>query len=237
MAKLAGAQAFSVRKRDRVISLPEVGELRVKSTDVAQKLASSRLSLRLHGDLLGMASGAQGGSPEQPVGQPTQERINQANMSDVDYVSVDILTPSGQPTGVKVRRFKDPLEKARDLRWISEDQFQAGQRFLSVLYGAQLEPRLISTMEKSVDGSRSSNISEHRETCRKQVFMALAAIRNEKYRLPFLTWTSSMLSRDVGIADFGGAFSKSLYKGAQRAKGKVVLGEILSDLAKHFGLK
>jgi len=165
----------------------------------------------------------------------TPERLGHIADRGLDAGTVNLLTPSGFPTGVKFRKIDTPIEQAMRRKWIRERHYMAGTRFLHYLYNAKLEPRLVANLEKAVDGSRSNSVSDYRLHCQEQVNRALRAT-DARYRDPFFTWAYACLSQDVSVGDLGTMFSKAKHLPSQLRMGKKVLWNVLEDFAKHWGL-
>lgn len=165
----------------------------------------------------------------------TTQRISHAARAGLTTAQHEIMSPNGFATGVKYRKIDSPIDVALNYGWIDERMHAAGMRFMHLLHSAKLEPRMIANLEKSVDGSRTGNISDHRVHCMQQVSHSIRALP-PRIRPAWIDWTYDALHKDVGIAHLGCYFSRAKHLPSQLAAGKKVLREVLLTLAKQYGL-
>lgn len=165
----------------------------------------------------------------------TIERLAHAVDAGLIADSHEILSPSGFSTKARYRKIDDPIEVAFKRGWIAERHFMAGAKFFGCVHAAIRQPRLISSMEPSVDGSKTSNsMSDRRLVAQNELRRALRALP-QKYRDPFFSWTIASLSGDVSVMSLGSYFSRARRADNVNETGKRKLLEILTVLAKHYG--
>lgn len=165
----------------------------------------------------------------------TPERLQRALASGLDVGEHEILSPNGFSTGVKYRRIDSPVQVALNRGWIRERHYMAGTKFFETMNAAIRHPKVTSTTEAVVDGSRGRDVhSDYRIKAQSSLRDALKALPL-KYRDPFFDWAFRGLSEDISVTTLGAYFSKAQHAPALIRMGKVRLVEILNILAKHYG--
>ena len=166
----------------------------------------------------------------------TPERISRALSAGLDARETDILSPSGQKTGVRYRQIDNPVETALSRGWIRERHYAAGMKFFETMNAGIKHPRVIAQLDGVVvDGTRGNDsISDHRAKAQAALGRAVAALP-PKMRDPFFSWAFRGLSEDISVAGFGAYFSRAQNLRDVTEVGKRKLLICLGALAKHYG--
>ena len=166
----------------------------------------------------------------------TPERKAHARLAGVAITTAEIYTPSGQSTGQRRRQLEHPLDTAAKRGWITPEQHAAGCRIRALMDGARAAPRLTSRYLAAVDGEASSGLSENdrREYCARAYIKAESAIRARE-RKQFISWLEDCELMDMSVAMLGKTFTPRQHPQAVSELAIHVLGNVLTDLADHFG--
>jgi hypothetical protein len=166
----------------------------------------------------------------------TPERLRHAKDAGVAVSRAEIYTASGQATGQKRRQLEHPLDSAAKRGWITPEQHAAGCRIRALMDGARANPRITSKYLAAVDGEGSSGLSDNdrREYCARAYIKAESAIRARE-RKQFISWLEDCELMDMSVAMLGKTFTPRQHPQAVSELAIHVLGNVLTDLADHFG--
>lgn len=170
------------------------------------------------------------------VGEVTPEYYAKIKAAGGKIAVSDILTEKGNPTGHKQRRVRSPFDTLYSRRYLTDEQYTAGNNLLAWYYFSGVDPRITQKYDFRGDKEHSELDPVDRRRYYAQKFYY--AYMSVDYMFQFAAkWLLNNLSSHPPIHIVGAYYSPDKAESTQSAIGRMAVSFMLCQLCDYMGIE